>query len=54
VVKLSSGAFKAIATKSNYQQETLDVPVSPSSSGGSGGNSTFGSKRSLWREFEAY
>jgi type IV pilus assembly protein PilY1 len=55
VVKLQSGDYKAIATKSNYQQETLSVPVFASaSSGGSGSSSVFGGKRGLWREFEAY
>jgi type IV pilus assembly protein PilY1 len=39
--------FKAIVTKSNYQQETLTVDTS----GGPGG---FLGKRGLWREFEAY
>ncbi|MCX7150509.1 MAG: PilC/PilY family type IV pilus protein, partial [Rhodocyclales bacterium] len=52
VVKLASGDYKAIATKSNYQQETLAVPVSTSTT--SGGNAAFGGKRGLWREFEAY
>ncbi|OHC61428.1 MAG: hypothetical protein A2040_12500 [Rhodocyclales bacterium GWA2_65_19] len=55
VVKLASGDYKAIATKSNYQQETLSVPVSAAAGGGGGGSSSiFGGKRGLWREFEAY
>lgn len=56
VVKLASGDYKAIATKSNYQQETLAVPISSTSTTGSGGtgNGAFGGKRGLWREFEAY
>ncbi|KAF0164697.1 MAG: type IV pilus assembly protein PilY1 [Rhodocyclaceae bacterium] len=53
VVKLASGDYKAIATKSNYQQETLSVPVAPSPPG-SGTSSIFGGKRGLWREYEAY
>jgi type IV pilus assembly protein PilY1 len=51
VIKLSSGEYKAIVTKSDYQQETLAVPVAPTSGATS---STFGSKKGLWREFEAY
>lgn len=56
VVKLASGDYKAIATKSNYQQETLAVPVSTSLTSGASGtaNGAFGGKRGLWREFEAY
>ncbi len=56
VVKLQSGDYKAIATKSNYQQETISVPVSSSSGSGGGGGSSaiFSGKRGLWREFEAY
>jgi type IV pilus assembly protein PilY1 len=52
VIKLSSGEYKAIVTKSDYQQETLSVPVAPGTGGGV--SSSFGSKRGLWREFEAY
>ncbi|HEY6897195.1 MAG TPA: PilC/PilY family type IV pilus protein [Rhodocyclaceae bacterium] len=52
VIKLQSGQYKAIATKSNYQQETLAVPVAPSASTTT--TSPFQNKRSLWREFEAY
>jgi type IV pilus assembly protein PilY1 len=59
VVKLSTGEYKAILTKSNYQQETTAVPIctgsecsgSSNPSGNAGG---FMSKRGLWREFEAY
>ncbi|MCK9388814.1 MAG: PilC/PilY family type IV pilus protein [Sulfuritalea sp.] len=55
VVKLQSGDYKAIATKSSYQQETLAVPIAASPGGGGGGSSSiFGGKRGLWREFEAY
>ena len=54
VVKLQSGDYKAIATKSNYQQETLAVPVAASGPSGGGSSSIFGGKRGLWREFEAY
>lgn len=46
VIKLASGETKVIVTRSDYKQETLEVPVS--ASGG------FLGKRSLWREFEAY
>ncbi|MBK7687328.1 MAG: hypothetical protein IPJ25_16175 [Rhodocyclaceae bacterium] len=52
VVKLQDGTFKAIATKSNYQQETLAVPVAPAAVTSS--SSTFQSKRGMWREFEVY
>lgn len=52
VIKLSSGEYKAIVTKSDYQQETLSVPVAPGTGGGV--SSSFGNKRGLWREFEAY
>ena len=59
VVELSTGEYKAILTKSMYQQETTSVPVctgagcdnSTSTSGNAGG---FMSRRGLWREFEAY
>ncbi|MCX7165035.1 MAG: PilC/PilY family type IV pilus protein [Rhodocyclales bacterium] len=55
VVKLSTGEYKAIATKSNYSQETFAVPVAASTSSGTTGSSgSFGGKRGLWREFEAY
>ncbi|MCX7156135.1 MAG: PilC/PilY family type IV pilus protein [Rhodocyclales bacterium] len=53
VVKLASGDYKAIATKSNYQQETLQVPINPGF-GGSTPTTYFGGKRGLWREYEAY
>jgi hypothetical protein len=52
VIKLLSGDYKAIVTKSDYQQETLSVNTGTTSP--SAGSSTFGSKRGLWREFEAY
>ncbi len=54
VVKLQSGDYKAIATKSNYQQETLAVPIAPSSGPSTPPSPTFQSKRGLWREFEVY
>lgn len=50
VIRLSTGEYKAIATRSDYKQETLSVPVSAITSG----STTFQSKRGLWREFEAY
>ncbi|MCK9283380.1 MAG: PilC/PilY family type IV pilus protein [Rhodocyclaceae bacterium] len=43
------GVYKAIVTKSNYQQETLDVPTVSGSS-----TAVFQNKRSLWREVETY
>jgi type IV pilus assembly protein PilY1 len=52
VVRLSSGEYKAIATKSNYQQETLTVPVSATPP--LTGSSVFRGRRGYWREFEAY
>lgn len=56
VIRLQSGDYKAIATKSNYQQETLAVPISAAAGGGGSTPppNTFQSKRGLWREFEAY
>ena len=55
VVKLQSGDYKAIATKSNYQQETLAVPIDTTTTpGGPAGSPIFSGKRGLWREFEAY
>ena len=53
VVKLQTGEFKAIATKSNYQQETLAVPIAASAVP-TPATTTFRSKRGLWREFEVY
>lgn len=56
VIRLQSGDYKAIATKSNYQQETLAVPIAASAPGlpSTPPANTFQSKRGLWREFEAY
>ena len=59
VVKLSSGQYKAINTKSNYQQETTSVAVCSGSDCGttsstSGNTGGFMGKRGLWREFEPY
>ena len=48
VVKLQSGDYKAIVTLSNYQTETVDVPVAPPTAAG------FLGKRGLWREFEPF
>lgn len=45
----AGGEYKAIVTKSNYQQDTIKVPTAPTSATG-----LFQNKRSLWREFEAY
>jgi type IV pilus assembly protein PilY1 len=50
VIRLSTGEFKAIATRSDYKQETLSVPVAATAAV----SNTFQSKRGLWREFEAY
>jgi type IV pilus assembly protein PilY1 len=50
VIRLSTGEFKAIATRSDYKQETLSVPVAAAAAV----SNTFQSKRGLWREFEAY
>lgn len=50
VIRLSTGEYKAIATRSDYKQETLDVPIAPSA----GGSTTFQQRRGTWREFEAY
>lgn len=49
VVKLASGQYKSIVTKSNYQEQTFDVDVPPGTSGTPGG---FLGKRSMWREFD--
>lgn len=54
VVKLQGGAYKGIATKSNYQQQTFDVPICSGSSCGTLTASPFVNQRSLWREFEVY
>ncbi len=50
VIRLISGEYKAIATRSDYKQETLSVPVAAAAAV----SNTFQSKRGLWREFEAY
>ena len=50
VIRLSTGEYKAIATRSDYKQETLSVPVAAAAAV----SNTFQSKRGLWREFEAY
>jgi type IV pilus assembly protein PilY1 len=53
VVKLQTGEYKAIATKSNYQQETLSVPIAPATLT-TVTPPTFQSRRGLWRELEVY
>jgi type IV pilus assembly protein PilY1 len=50
VIRLSTGEYKAIATRSDYKQETLSVPVAAAAAT----SNTFQQKRGLWREFEAY